>query len=101
MVYIVSTKIKLYDEGDCVEVIVWNHNRDDFFTPSTVIGLILEAELITMDVNEGDGLNEKEEWMYRVSTSNGKIVEAWDYEIKPVNVMGKEYNNISHQPVGE
>ena len=96
-----SAKIKLYDEGDCVEVTVWNHNRDDFFTPSHVIGLILEAELIEMDVNEDDGLNEKEEWMYRVSTSNGKIVEAWDYEIKPVNVMGKEYNNISHQPEGE
>jgi hypothetical protein len=96
-----STKIKLYDEGDCVEVTVWNHNRDDFFTPAGIIGLILEAELVTMDVDLGDGLNEKEEWMYRVSIPNGKIVEAWDYEIKPVNVMGKEYNNISHQPEGE
>ena len=87
-----STKIKLYDEGDCVEVTVWEHNRSDFFTPSCVVGLILEAELVEMDVNEGDGLKEKEEWMYRVSISNGKIVEAWDYEIRPVNVMGKEYN---------
>ena len=106
MVYTVSKKIKLYDAGDCVEVTAWEH----FGMPPTIrgllqnktqIGLVLEAELVIMDVKNGSGLLDVEEWMYRVSLSNGSIVEAWNYEIRPVNVMGKEYNSISHQPEGE
>ena len=50
-----STKIKLYDEGDCVEVSTWtNDETDGFFVPARMIGLVLESHLMDMDVNEGD-----------------------------------------------
>lgn len=97
-----SKKIKLYDKGDCVEVSTWvNDDTDGFFVPARMIGLVLESHLMDMDVNEGDGVHDKEEWMYRIVLSDGRVTEAWDYEIRPVNVMGKEYNNISRQPIGE
>ena len=72
MVHVMSKKIKLYDTGDCVEVTVW----------------------------EGYDKNGFHEWMYRVSLADGRVEEVWDYEIKPVNVMGKDYNTISHKPKG-
>ena len=74
-------------------------DTDGFFVPTRMVGLVLEAELIDMDDNAvvGDG----KEWMYRVVLPSGRITEVWDYEIKPVNVMGKEYNNISHKPEGD
>ena len=96
--YVVSKKVKLYDTGDCVEVTTWDGcDAEGFFCPAKHVGLVLEAVYIEMDdaarafVND-DGC----EWMYRVSISDGQIVEAWDYEIRPVNVLGKEYNNLSH-----
>ena len=93
-----STKIKLYDEGDCVEVATWiNDETDGFFVPTRQIGLVLEAELVEMDVDEGSGVHDKEEWLYRVVLPCGRITEVWDYEVRPVNAMGKEYNNISRQ----
>jgi len=96
-----STKIKLYDEGDCVEVSTWvNDDSDGFFVPGKFIGLVLEAELIEMDGESG--LHDPTcEWMYRVVLPDGRVTEAWDYEVRPVNVMGKEYNTVSHQPEGE
>ena len=88
-------KIKLYDKGDCVEVSTWDHGRDDFFTPRLAIGLVLEAEYVQMDSSDGE--HDGHEWMYRIILPSGNVTEAWDYEIKPVNVMGKEYNNsITH-----
>lgn len=93
-------KIKLYDYGDCVQVSTWiNDNTEGFFIPDQVIGLVLEAEYVEMDEFSGeDGY----EWMYRVVLPDGRVTEVWDYEIKPVNVMGKEYNNIYHKkPEGE
>lgn len=92
-----SKKIKLYDEGDCVEVSTWvNDDTQGFFVPAKIIGLVLEAELVEMDGESG--LHDPTcEWMYRISVSNGKIVEAWDYEIRPVNVMGKDYNTSTNQ----
>ena len=95
-----SEKIKLYDTGDCVEVTVWQGcDREGFFNNAQVIGLVLEAELVEMDGESG--LFEPTcEWMYRVSLPDGTIAEAWDYEIRPVNVMGKEYNNLSRKPKG-
>ena len=102
MVLVMPKKIKLYDEGDCVEVSAWEGCSDDgFFHSVQMVGLVLEAELVEMDVNEGEGIHDKHEWMYRVILPNGIVTEAWDYELKPVNVMGKEYNNISHKPKGE
>ena len=96
MVLTVSKKIKLYDKGDCVEVSTWEGcSEDGFFHNVQIVGLVLEAELVEMDVNEGDGIHDKHEWMYRVILPSGIVTEAWDYELKPVNVMGKEYNNIS------
>lgn len=93
-----SEKIKLYDTGDCVQVHCWGGTDSaGFFESVNRIGLVLEAELVDMDVNEGDGVHDKQEWMYRVSLPDGRIVEAWDYEIRPVNVMGKEYNTLSQQ----
>ena len=95
-----STKIKLYDTGDCVEVSTWGGtDKDGFFQNIQVVGLVLEAELFEMDVNEYEKEHGKphHEWMYRILLPDGHITEAWDYEIKPVNVMGKEYNNISQQ----
>ena len=92
-----STEIKLYDTGDCVEVSTWDcADLDGYFKPGRAFGLVLEAELVEMD--GASGLHDPHrEWMYRVALPDGRIVEAWDYEIKPVNVMGKEYNNISQQ----
>ena len=95
-----SKKIKLYEHGDCVEVSMWlNDDADGFFIPGKIIGLVLESELVEMDGESG--LHDPTcEWMYRVILPDGRVTEAWDYEIKPVNVMGKEYNTISHQPEG-
>lgn len=70
--------------------------EDGFFKPGRAIGLVLEADLIEMDP-EDTYRDATYEWMYRVALPDGRIVEAWDYEIRPVNVMGKEYNNISQQ----
>ena len=94
-----SKKIKLYDTGDCVVV-----SQSGFPAPLPLIGLVIEAELVEMDLS---GLStdrhylsidqETEEWLYRVLLPDGDVCEAWDYEIRPVNVMGKEYNNISRQ----
>ena len=64
-----------------------------------MVGLVLEAELVEMD--DPNGNHDGHEWMYRVILPSGRVTEVWDYEIRPVNVMGKEYNNISHQPEGE
>lgn len=94
-------KIKLYDKGDCVEVATWvNDETDGFFVPGKFIGLILEAELVEMD-GESGMFESTTEWMYRVILPDGRVTEAWDYEIRPVNVMGKEYNTVSHKPKGE
>ena len=88
MVYVMSKKIKLYDKGDCVEVSTWDScSEDGFFRPGRAIGLVLEAELVEMDVNEGDGIHDKHEWMYRVVLPDGRVTEVWDYEIKPVNIL--------------
>ena len=81
-----STKIAVHCVGDCVEVSTWMHDDSDgFFIPGKSIGLIIEKELVEMDINEGDGVEDKVEWLYRVSLSDGQIVEAWDYEVKNVN----------------
>ena len=60
-------------------------DSDGFFVPGKAIGLVIEKELVEMDINEGDGVEDKAEWLYRVSLSDGQIVEAWDYEVKNVN----------------
>ena len=94
-----SEKIKLYDTGDCVEVTIWQGcDKEGFFNNTQVVGLVLEAELVKMD--DGDLAfrgDDGHEWMYRVALPSGEIAEVWDYEIRPVNVMGKEYNTISRQ----
>lgn len=93
-----STKIKLYDTGDLVEVTVWQDllYQKVFKENTSKIGLVLEAELISMDGESG--LHDPTyEWMYRILLPDGEIIETWDYEIKPVNVMGKEYNTLSQQ----
>jgi len=92
-----STKIKLYDTGDLVEVTVWQDvlYQKVFKENTSKIGLVLEAELINID-GEGN-IESTSEWMYRILLPNGEITETWDYEIKPVNVMGKEYNKLSQQ----
>lgn len=93
-------KIKLYDTGDCVEVTTWQGcDKEGFFNNVQVVGLVLEAELVDMD-GESGLFDPTQEWMYRVSLPDGTVAEAWDYEIRPVNVMGKEYNNISPQTRG-
>ena len=60
-------------------------DSDGFFIPGKAIGLVIEKELVEMDINEGDGVEDKAEWLYRVSLSDGQVVEAWDYEVKNVN----------------
>ena len=81
-----STKIAVHCVGDCVEVSTWMHDDSDgFFIPGKAIGLVIEKELVEMDINEGDGVEDKAEWLYRVSLSDGQVVEAWDYEVKNVN----------------
>jgi len=97
-----SKKIAQHAIGDCVEVSTWMHETDGFFHPNRAIGLVLEAELVEMDMDDIDNpSHDDEEWLYRVSLPDGRVTEVWDYEIKPVNAMGKEYNNISHQPEGD
>jgi hypothetical protein len=96
MVLTVPEKIKLYNTGDCVEVSTWaKTDKGGFFHNEQIIGLILEAEYIEM----GEFDNQpRADWMYRVSLPDGTIAEIWDYEIRPVNTMCKEYNNnISHK----
>ena len=96
-----SKKVKLYDTGDCVEVTTWNGcDSDGFFCPAQHVGLVLEAIYVEMDSAAHTSDFDGKEWMYRVSLPDGTIAEAWDYEIKPVNVMGKEYNNSSRKPKG-
>ena len=96
-----STKIKLYDTGDCVEVTVWQgYDKCGFLENAQKIGLILEAELVEMDGTIAEYFEPTYEWMYRVALPDGTVAEAWDYEIRPVNVMGKEYNNSSRKPKG-
>ena len=90
-----SEKIKLYDTGDCVQVWSWEgYDKNGYLDSVHHVGLVLEATLIEMDVNSYEGIYNKpaHEWMYRVLLPDGTIEEVWDYEIKPVNVMGKEYN---------
>ena len=83
-----------------MEVTVWEgYDKCGFLENVHRIGLVLEAELVEMD-GESGLFDPTTEWMYRVMLPDGEITEAWDYEIRPVNVMGKEYNNISHQPKG-
>ena len=61
------------------------HDGDDgFFVPGKAIGLVLERELVEM-ADEAEGYGETKEWMYRVSLPDGRVVEAWDYEVKNVN----------------
>ena len=96
-----SEKIKLYDTGDCVEVSIWQgYDKSGFLENAQKIGLVLEAELIEMDGTIDEYFEPTYEWMYRVSLPDGTVTEAWDYEIRPVNVMGKDYNNISRKPKG-
>lgn len=94
-----SKKIKLYDTGDCVEVTVWEGcSKEGFFHNTQIVGLVLESVYVEMDNgNPQFSGDDGYEWMYRVSLPDGRIAEVWDYEIKPVNVMGKEYNTISRQ----
>ena len=97
MVHIMSEKIKLYDIGDCVEVSTWGGcDKEGFFHNAQIVGLVLEAELVEMD-GHTDYFDATKEWMYRVALPDGTVTEAWDYEIRPVNVMGKEYNTNTKQ----
>ena len=62
------------------------HETDGFFHPNRAIGLVLEAELVEMDMDDIDNpTHDGEEWLYRVILPDGRVTEAWDYEIKPVN----------------
>ena len=95
MVHVMSTKIKLYDKGDCVEVSTWDCcSEDGFFKPGRAIGLVLEAELVEMDSD--DAIHDAREWMYRVILPDGRVTEVWDYEVRPVNSLPTEYNKLSH-----
>ena len=102
MVHVMSKKIKLYDTGDCVEVTVWEgYDKNGFLENVQRIALVLEAVYVEMDdANPAHEGEDGHEWMYRVSLADGRVEEVWDYEIKPVNVMGKDYNTISHKPKG-
>ena len=90
-----STKIKLYEKGDCVEVNTWEVACEDgFFKPGRAIGLVLEAELVEMDAEDAYHGGEHE-WMYRVILPDGRVTEVWDYEVRPVNSVNPKYNNLS------
>ena len=90
-----STKVKLYDKGDCVEVSTWDSSCENgFFKPGRAIGLVLEAELVEMDTE--DAHHDGREWMYRVVLPDGRVTEVWDYEVRPVNSLNDKYNNLSH-----
>ena len=101
MVYVMSEKIKLYNKGDCVQISHWGGcDEMGFFHCTQSIGLVLEAELIEMGDNEQMNMRDEKEWMYRVILPSGEINEVWDYEIKHVNTLSEEYNNLSRKPEG-
>jgi len=79
-----SKKIAQHSIGDCVEVSTWEHETDGFFHPGRAIGLVIERELVEMD-GESGLFDSTKEWLYRVSLPDGRVVEAWDYEVKNVN----------------
>ncbi len=90
-----SEKIKLYEKGDCVEISTWDCcGEDGLFTPGRSIGLVLESQLVEMDSE--DAFHDCREWMYRVILPDGRVAEVWDYEIRHVNSLTAEYNNLSH-----
>ena len=92
-----STKIRLYDKGDCVEVSTWDCCCEDgFFKPGRAIGLVLDYELVEM-ADEEAGYGEGKEGMYRVILPDGRVTEVWDYEVRPVNTLPTEYNKLSHK----
>ena len=78
-----SKKVKQFRKGDLVECFVWACDHEEFLVPGRSIGLVLEAEKVEM--GEVDRHEYGYEWMYRVSLTDGRIVEAWEYEIKLVN----------------
>ena len=79
-----SKKIKQFKQGDCVEVSTWDCcDQDGFFHPGLAIGIVIESEKVEMGDVDRHELGY--EWMYRVSLTDGRIVEAWEYEIKLVN----------------
>ena len=74
MVLVMPKKIKLIAEGAWVGLTAWEGCSDDgFFHSVQMVGLVLEAELVEMDVNEGEGIHDKHEWMYRVNLTNGIV----------------------------
>ena len=79
-----SKEIAQHSIGDCVEVSTWEHETDGFFHPGRAIGLVIERELVEMD-GESGLFDSTKEWLYRISLPDGRIVEAWDYEVKNVN----------------
>ena len=96
-----SKTIREHNVGDCVEVSTWVHDDcDGFFIPCQAIGLVLGFELVDM-AEESEGYEKTAAWLYRVTLPDGRITEAWDYEIKHVNSNQGNYNIISHQPKGE
>ena len=73
--------------GDCVEVSTWMHDAaEGFFIPGKSIGLVLEKEIVEMG-DAAAGYGETKEWLYRVTLPDGRVVEAWDYEVKNVNTV--------------
>jgi len=66
--------IKLYDTGELVEVVLWNLGVNDI---KKSIGIVLKAQRCYKSENDSYML-------YHVSTSDGKIIECFDFELRPV-----------------
>ena len=70
--------------GDCVEVTAWDEDGYGFLETCQYVGLILESERVEMEDPNAD-IASTAEWLYRVSLPDGRVIEAWDYEVKNVN----------------
>ena len=76
-----------YEVGECVAIS--NAIREMGLHLNDVVGIVLAKELIELD-------QELYEWLYTISLPN-LIDDFWPYEIKPVNLIKKQYNNMNQQ----
>lgn len=87
-------KISKYDVGDCVAIDdAVRQTSTQGIVIKDVVGIILQKELMQMDKGTA-------EWLYLISYPGG-IDDFWPYEIKPVNSLGKPYNNLYHKTKGK
>ena len=85
-------EISEYQVGECVAIDDAVRGAKGILIKD-VVGIVLKKELIEMD-------EDMSEWLYLISYPGG-MDDFWPYEIKPVNSLGKPYNNLYHKIKGK